>query len=190
MTWKSLFFLSTLGWLSILLLTKCERVAVEIPGSQAWAHINCSPDDPGSECANIQRQIEAYHETLSTSIEPLLIDSTLGSPIGITPPINLEVMVETSLLEGFQYKLEELEWIVSQAKRFGRDSVYLMLAVNDDSTSIQHRNEIGSPIKYLDLYFQVKSAQTEELITFKTASGDLGQDAFADFPTPCPESCP
>lgn len=190
MNWKSLFFLSTIGWLSFFLLTRCEPDPIEVPGSEAWEHVNCQPNDPRSECAKIKRQIDAYHETLSTSLNLLLQDSTLGSPIGITPSQNLEILTETSLLEGFQYKLEELEWIVSQAKRFGQDSVYLMLAINDDSTSIKHRVNMGSPIKLLDLYFQVRRNKTGELITFKTAGGDLGLDAFADFPTPCPESCP
>lgn len=190
MNWKSLFFLSTIGWLSFFLLTRCEPGTVAVTGSTAWEHINCHPKDTSSECAKIKEQIAAYHETLATSIVPMLLDSTLGSPIGLKPPLNFEILVETSLLEGFQYHLGELEWIVSQARRFGRDSVYLMLAVNDDPTSIQHRVKMGSPIKLLDLYFQVKSNQTGELITYKTANGDLPQDAFADFPTPCPESCP
>lgn len=188
MNWKSLFFLSTIGWLSFFLLTQCEPVSsdpAEVPGSPAWQHINCQPDDPRSECATIKRQINAYHEGLSLLLEPLLNDTS-----GVTPPINYPILNETSLLEGFQYKLQELEWIVSQARRFGQDSVYLMLAVNDDPASIRHRNDMGSPIKYLDLYFQVKSNQTGELITYKTKNGDLPQDAFDDFPTPCPESCP
>lgn len=190
MNWKSLFLLSTIGWLSFFLLTRCEPGPIEIAGSEAWTHINCQPDDPRSECATIRRQIKAYHETLSTSMIPMLRDSTLGSPIGVTPPLNLEILTETSLLEGFQYHLEELEWIVSQARRFGQDSVYLMLAVNDDPASIQHRINRESPIRLLDLYFQVKSNQTGELITYKTAPKDLSLDAFDDFPTPCPESCP
>ncbi len=190
MNWKSLFFLSTIGWLSFFLLTRCEPGPKEVLGSEAWEHINCAPDDPRSECADISRQIEAYHASLGSSLNPLLQDSILGSPIGVPLRQNLEILTETSLLRGFQYKLAELEWIVSQAERFGQDSVYLMLAVNDDPASIQHRENLESPIKYLDLYFQVKSNRTGELITFKTASAGVSLDAFADFPTPCPESCP
>lgn len=190
MNWKSLFFLSTIGWLSFFLLTRCEPGPKEVPGSEAWEHINCHPKDTSSECAAIQRQIEAYNAALGSSLYPILQDSFLGSPIGIPLAQNLEILIETSLLKGFQYKLEELEWIVSQAKRFGQDSVYLMLAVNDDPTSIQHRENLESPIKYLDLYFQVKSNQKAGLITLKTASKGVSLDAFADFPTPCPESCP
>ncbi|GAB4423801.1 MAG: hypothetical protein OHK0039_40590 [Bacteroidia bacterium] len=66
--------------------------------------------------------------------------------------------------------------------------VYVMFTVNDDPASVDHRRSIHTPILYLDMFFQVNTTGGETM-HFKTAPTAVRTD-YADFPRPCPPTCP
>jgi hypothetical protein len=194
MNWKVLFYVSTAFWLSALLLTQCTQQvdssaidgellpALAVEG--IFKPVLCG-DNPSPECLKIQQQMRAYEAAID-SLSKVVPD---WEPIHTDQPTIPELIREMYTLRGYRYKIEELEKLLYQADKGNDEYLYLMFAVNDELSSLHHRDSLGSPIRFLDAYFQV---ETEEgLITYKSSSAGIALDkAYTDFPSPCPTACP
>jgi len=171
----------------------------------------------GSRCDSIQNRIEAYKllmDSTAISMNPIKKHKKIITPSGNGSTSvsgakkNVKVngitvswdrlQKELGLLQGFQYKVEDFRSIlayvdsVNQASSDRIESIYTMLAVNASSASIAHRvNNGDTDVLYLDMYFQAVNPTDNSTITFsRRIAGDSGDDAYDNFPLPCPHSCP
>lgn len=185
MNWKNLFFISTFGWLGILLLTQCTK---EVPAPPAQPTVlldtlRCGPTTEDERCDKIPHQMATYAAFLD-SLSSMIPDIEPIEPNIPTVPVLTQELLS---LKGFRFHAEELAWIAQQAQ--AQDSmVYVMLAVNDDPRSVDYRQSMDSPILYLDVYFQVVTPEGEPV--FFRPDSILRLNDYADFPQPCPPSCP
>jgi len=158
---------------------------VVLPEPTVFKPVLCG-DNPSPECLKIQQQMQLYASTLD-SLEKIAPD---WEPIRTDTPTVPELIQEMYTLKGYRYKIEELEKLLYQARNRGNDEfIYVMFAVNDERSSVHHRDSLGSPIRFLDAYFQVET--DEGLVTYKPNNEGVALDkVYTDFPSPCPTACP
>jgi len=154
------------------------------PASEVFDTLQCGPGHKDPACARVPAQIASYTDFLDSlrgSIQPGVDPIEPGAP-------TVEALTQELLsLKGFRFDARELAWIAQQAQ--AQDSmVYVMLAVNDDPKSIAYRKSLDSPIRYLDLYFQVVTPEGTPI--FFRPDSTLKLNDYADFPQPCPPYCP
>ena len=200
MNWKNLFFISTAFWISMLILANCAKrpnqIIIPSDKETSFKPVKCPKGSKDPECQEIRDQIEAYEKLLSLTQVSLPVYEGPGlppPPIHIDLPINGEsisvptLCSDSDTLRGYRFSIKDISWILDQAVQNNRKYIYTMFAVNPDAPSVRPKK---SPVKYLDMYFQVKGKNEGDMITFKPKSNSVAQDGYADFPRPCPNYCP
>lgn len=214
MNWKALFFISISLWLGTFVLTYCTQrpgqPTTDPIDAISWGSPIICSGEGNDTCTTIRRQINAYRTLMEFSVineieylntfPPPPYGSSIDSLLDIEGLTN-DLQNEMSTLRGFKYSLNDLKAIVCYAdpefcptmnpSTSEQDSVYLMLAINTDPGSVHFRDSINSPIKYLDMYFQVRKNGTTALFAHgKRQIGESIEDMYDNFPRPCPDSCP
>lgn len=163
--------------ITAFLLTNCaQQPGQPLVSKPDGGNVQSCP--PGSEssgpCKDIIDQITAYNEEISRLRSVSIPTDTIA--------------VEMFTLQGYQFSLAEMGAMVDSARAKGDSSIYLMFAINKDLQSVRRREGMRSPIKYLDVYLQIKG--TDGTILSTSHAKPLIEDDYADFPRPCPPSCP
>ncbi|MEZ4771539.1 MAG: hypothetical protein R3D00_00070 [Bacteroidia bacterium] len=163
--------------ITVFLVTNCAQQPGQLPVSKSdGGNIQSCPPGSASSgpCKDIIDQISSYDEEISRL-------RTTTSP-------DDSIATEMFTLRGYRFSLDEMGAMVDSARAKGDSSIYLMFAINKDPQSVQHRRDMDSPIKYLDVYLQIKGKDGAVLVTSHAEPYIL--DDYADFPRPCPPSCP
>lgn len=179
-------FIWLLGSL-FLSTTACESTVTTEPyTSKKYERIDC--DKAPQVCKVVAAQIAAYAELIKFN---RMADTTKvpdSIMVGKTKLSRAMLNKEMNTLRGYQFNLNEVAWIVGEAQKDKLSNIFTMFAINTDSVSIAHRKQDGSPITYLDLYFQVHT-KGKSSIYYRPVQG-LKLDDYGDFPRPCPKACP
>lgn len=201
MNWKQLFIVSSIFWVSLLVFTQCAQQSPKQGGSVAAPALNvyegtsCPTKGNMPDCPAIKSQFSAYGELgawVSEALEAGLAKDPSLKDTSIT--VSGKAILADSLarelvqLKGFAFSYHEVKGIIDAADSNGK--VYIMFAVNNDTASVNHRKANNSPILYMDTYFQVKEKGQENYTIYRPKTTGIKQDDFADFPLPCPSSCP
>lgn len=180
--------------------------------------VKCGDESNPEECGRIANQIKGYADLLAETNFKLQGEGNADKPKtsvsvnGVAVPYNTLAM-ELDYFKGFKYSPDDFRSIVCYVDSINGikeqvdsvKSIYTMMAINTDSASITYRKtlkpiKISSPgigieddfrIIYLDLYFQA-TTKSGNVINFIPRRRLLGPDSeeYADFPDPCPSSCP
>lgn len=199
MNWKNAIFALVGVAVGFLL---CTLMKPKEPESNK--NFTVCPPPPGAnaeqkaKCTDIRDQIEGYKMFMDQTVVKVEADSAWEHIEPIGPPRSTTVNggfiswdmleKEMGLLRGFDFTLDDLENMVEYSKANGINDVYAMFAINTDTASINFRKGIGSPILYLDMYFQAVTGDNEPTTFMRGKS--LILDGFDDFPKPCPNACP
>lgn len=182
--------------------------------------VKCADGSTVGECGRIANQIKGYADLLAATNFKLESDGNAdGASAPTSVSVNgVDVDYNTLALEldyfrGFKYSPDDFRSIVCYVDSINGingqadsiKSVYSMMAINTDPLSVAHRKtlkpiRIAEPgtgveedfrIIYLDLYFQAttKSGAVINFIPKRRLAGPDSEE-YADFPDPCPSSCP
>ncbi|MEO1452100.1 MAG: hypothetical protein AAFV07_21390, partial [Bacteroidota bacterium] len=157
MNWKQLFIVSSIFWASLLVFTQCaqqtpkQEAPVEVSGTRLYKPTTCpTPLSGDPVCGEIKSQFAGYsslglwlNEAIDEGIDqdPGLTDSVIH--IGDGQVNALELAAELIELRGFAFSYSEVKEIINGADP--TEKVYLMFAVNNDSTSVKHRRKQPKP---------------------------------------------
>ncbi len=177
MNWKTLFFVTLLAWAATVgyFLYTCKPGSITPPST-------CELERPLDTMA-VRAQIKAYQNLLQmVSVQPKDSASKIvvnGDSLSVA-----DLASEINALRGYKLPSCELEAIINADGE--QPTVYVMFAVNPEA------GKRGStPIKYLDIYFQVITTKATYLVrSVSNAASVNPDDDFFDFPQPCPSSCP